>query len=121
VKRSTVEIQEGDDWWPVCCLNNNSLSDIKPQKWSVRILKLRNYMYLGICLLKSVESHNFRMWPWRDIGHGHYCVCSDGYAYSHSNSDINFEINSFTFEAGDILHFKYYPVQGKLNIQKGSQ
>jgi hypothetical protein len=54
---------------------------------------------------------------WSNIGHGHYCVRSDGGVFSHSDASANFETLSFEFGTGDVLRFEYDPKQGKLTVQ----
>lgn len=58
----------------------------------------------------------FKRWNWNQIGHGHYCLKSDGYVYSHSDSNINYKILSFSFKTGDLLQFKYDRKQNRLTV-----
>lgn len=64
-------------------------------EWAVRINSLRNYMYIGICQIRQASKHMFENWGWRYVGHGHYCITSYGFAYSHSDASMNFKRKSF--------------------------
>jgi hypothetical protein len=92
-------------------------SDGGLRRWSVRIAKMQYGMYIGMCQIRQAQSHKFEEWNWRNIGHGHYCVTSHGYVYSHSDASANCNKLSFEFGTGDVLHFEYDPKQGKLTVQ----
>jgi hypothetical protein len=107
-----------DNYWPVCCLGGEmGDSDGGLRRWSVRIAKMHFGMGIGMCQIRQAQSHKFEMWNWRNIGHGHYCVASHGYVYSHSDASANFKQLSFEFGMGDVLRFEYDPKQGKLKVQ----
>lgn len=58
------------------------------------------------------------MWPWRDIGHGNYVICSSSYAYSHTSIPENYKKNSFTYQTGDILDFEWNVPRREFLCQK---
>jgi hypothetical protein len=92
-------------------------SDGGLRRWSVRIAKKQQWMYIGMCQIRQAQSHQFEEWIWRNIGHGHYCVGSSKYVFSHSDASANAKILSFEFGTGDVLRFEYDPKQGKLTVQ----
>jgi hypothetical protein len=106
------------NYWDVCCLGGEmGDSDGGLRRWSVRIAKMQYGMVIGMCQIRQAQSHKFEEWNWRNIGHGHYCVTSHGYVYSHSDASANCNKLSFEFGTGDVLHFEYDPKQGKLTVQ----
>jgi hypothetical protein len=86
-------------------------------RWSVRIAKRQFGMAIGMCQIRQAQSHQFEEWDWSNIGHGHYCVASNGGVFSHSDASANCERLSFKFGTGDVLRFEYDPKQGKLTVQ----
>jgi hypothetical protein len=74
-------------------------------RWSIAICSLKRWMAVGICKPEQAVSHNFQMWRWRSIGHGHYCFESDGFVFSHSDAAVNYQLKSFPFKNDDELHF----------------
>jgi hypothetical protein len=111
------KISDGD-YRIVCCLGGEmGDSDGGLRRWSVRIAKMQYGMAIGMCQIRQAQSHQFERWSWRNIGHGHYCVDSNGFVYSHSDASANCKTLSFKFGTGDVLRFEYDPKQGKLTVQ----
>jgi hypothetical protein len=74
-----------------------------------------------MCRIGHAQTHNFQKWDWKSIGHGHYCIFSDGFTYSHSDAEANYRFKSFKFKKGDVLLFKYDRILNKLRVQKQSE
>jgi hypothetical protein len=105
------------DCWPVCCLGGEmGDSDGGLRRWSVRFAKMQSGMGIGMCQIRQAQSHKLEGWNLSNIEHGHYCVDSNGYVFSHSDASAN-KYLSFTFGTGDVLRFEYDPKQGKLTVQ----
>jgi hypothetical protein len=79
--------------------------------------KCSEWMAIGMCQIRQAQSHQFEGWIWSNIGHGHYCVDSNGFVFSHSDASANCKTLSFEFGTGDVLRFEYDPKQGKLTVQ----
>jgi hypothetical protein len=78
------------NYWNVCCLGGEmGDSDGGLRRWSVRIAKMQQWMVIGMCQIRQAQSHKFEGWNWSNIGHGHYCVTSHGYVFSHSDASAN--------------------------------
>lgn len=92
---------------PLCCLGNTAITDTGKElyRWFIRIQAMKYATVVGICQIKQVQRHKFKTWGWYEIGHGHYCVRSDGTAISHSDNCINYEQKAFSFRTGDVLQF----------------
>jgi hypothetical protein len=58
-----------------------------------------------------------RIVDWSNIGHGHYCVGSDGWCLFSQRRFSKLQKLSFEFGTGDVLRFEYDPKQGKLTVQ----
>lgn len=56
-----------------------------------------------------------------NLGHGHYCVTSDGIVYSHGDANVNAQFEPFEFETGDTLHFVYDSTARKMIIEKENE
>lgn len=61
----------------------------KKLRWAVQVNALSRWMAIGICQTRQAQRHQFEDWSWEERGHGHYCICSDGKVYSHSDSNTN--------------------------------
>lgn len=85
-------------------------------KWRVRINRLEKGMYVGICQTRYAQQHQFERWGWTNIGHGHYCIRSTGFAASHYDVNVNSKRMPFNFRAGDVLQFEYDSINGKLTV-----
>jgi hypothetical protein len=118
ISRTAVTKSSDGFYYTVCCLGGEmGDSDDGLCRWSVRIAKMQQLMTIGMCQIRQAQSHKFEEWNWNNIGHGHYCVSSDGSVYSHSDAPANSKYPSFEFGTGDVLHFEYDPKQGKLTVQ----
>lgn len=103
--------------WGICSLTDPILNEKGIHKWSVQINKLKEGMYLGMCQIRQACSHRFEYWGWQGIGHGHYCVSSKGYIYTHIDDELNRKIiNDFKFYEGDFLQFEYNSILNKLVV-----
>jgi hypothetical protein len=61
---------------PVICCLNSIMADTGTNtfRWSIKVHRHSEGMWIGICQIRQAQSHNFDMWDWSYIGHGHYCV-----------------------------------------------
>lgn len=89
--------------------------------WSVKVDKFQAGVVIGMCQIRQAQSNRFQQWAWRTGGHGHYCVFSNGLVVSHSEDNTNWKREYLHFAAGDVLHFRYDPKEGKLSINKADQ
>lgn len=62
----------------------------------------------------------FEKWDWWNVGHGHYCVQSYGFVYSHSDANVNNKQKSFGFKKDDVLQFKFDSIKGKFTLTKNN-
>lgn len=115
-----VDIQNKYGYFGVCCLTSSLREGANngKRKWAVRINKLKRWVDIGICQIRQVHSHKFLRRSWLYTGHGHYCLHSDGSAYSHSDANANNTYILFKFKKGDELQFCYDLVMGKLVVTK---
>lgn len=94
-------------------------TDSKIYRWTIRIGKCGWFgIYVGMCQIRKAQQHQFERWNWSNIGQGNYCVRSDGHVFSHSDANVNYKLDSFRFEMGDVLQFEYDSVMGKLTVMK---
>lgn len=56
---------------------------------------------------------------WELLGHGHYCVTTNGFIFSHSDPAINHTKSKIISVAGDELNFLYDRGNSILKISKG--
>lgn len=118
--RTTDERRSIDGYYSICGLTG-SLSHATnngKRKWTVHVNVLKSGMYIGICQIQKAIQHRFKHWGWWNIGHGHYCIVSNGSVYSHSDVNVNCKRKSFEFDAGDVLQFEYDSINGKLKVVK---
>jgi hypothetical protein len=87
----------------------------KLYRWSI-LVNTPRWTCVGICQVQQASSRRFEEFGLDRMGHGHYCLASSGYVYSHSDRKVNFESKSFTFRAGNVLHFEYSQANGKLRV-----
>lgn len=78
----------------VCCLANLEIpdNDFRVYKWRLKITRVSPFsqVFVGICQEDLAREHSLIMWPWDQIGHGHYCVSSDGYVFSSCDPTVNY-------------------------------
>jgi hypothetical protein len=55
---------------------------------------------VGMCRIGLAESSQFQEYDWEGVGHGHYCVKSNGLVISHSDGKVNNRWKSFEFNTG---------------------
>lgn len=87
-------------------------------KWTLRVSKLRKAIFVGICQIKQAQQHHFGIYNWGDIGHGHYCIDSEGWVFSHCDDKVNYRQESFKFKEGDVLQFEHDSIMGKFTVTK---
>jgi hypothetical protein len=56
------------------------------------------------------------MWPWNDMGFGHYALGSEFEVYSQSDENINLQKVGFDFVKGDTVWCEY--AKGRLMMVK---
>lgn len=75
----------------ICALTDSSFSESSDgkHKWAVRINAHNKWINIGICQTRLAQEHQFEEWDLMNIGHGHYCVVSNGFVLSHSDASVN--------------------------------
>lgn len=92
----------------------------EPFRLTLRVNHKR-WIRLGVCQLKSAIEHEFCMWDWSVVGHGHYCVSSIGGVISHTDSNLNWKIKGFKIAKGDTIEMKYDPARGRFRVTKAHE
>ena len=57
--------------------------------WSVKIVKVSQWVGLGICFKDIVEKNNFDLVNYTNAEHGGFIISSNGYTWAHGNRDQN--------------------------------
>lgn len=109
-------MQTDANFTAVCATTNETLSPAAPCCWSFAVTSVKNYLFAGICLKSSVTEHGFTMWPWNELGFGHYMLGSECEVYSQSDFDINLGKMGYAFVAEDVVWCQY--ANGELAMVK---
>lgn len=73
-----------------------------------------------MCQIQSALSNQFEEWYWGHLGHGIYCINSNGLAYSHSDANLNVRKTPIKYSVRDVLNFNYHPEKGILAVNKNN-
>lgn len=91
------------------------------QSCSLKIVRLKNYVVLGICLPAKVTERSLERWKTDKFDHGMYSVASDKYVRSHIDKTINCEKLSFAYGEGDVIRMQYQPAKSTLTFNKADE
>lgn len=101
----------------VCCLANGAFEG-EQHKWAIRVSAMKRWIIIGICQIEKAEENQFEERGFKESMHGHYCVVSNGFVFSHSDAEVNSTVKSFKFRKGNVLQFEYKPELAKLIVTK---
>ena len=67
-----------------------------------KIKKLKGWIGVGICMQKIIVNANYKF-NYTQTYHGSYLISSNGYSWSHSQTQFNSHQNAYNFLEGDII------------------
>lgn len=100
-----------------CCFANFPTNKYGIKRWSILIKQLNRWIILGVCQINHAQKHQFEYIDLFDTGHGHYCISSYGFTYSHSKKTT---VGSFHINAGDVIHFEFDSNTGRLTFDNNN-
>ena len=86
-------------------------------RWAIKILKLHGWIGLGLALKNTVVNSNYKF-NYGSTGHGMYLISANGYTWSHSQSEDNSKVGSFSFYTGDTIILEYDSLSSQLLFKK---
>lgn len=72
----------------------------------VKVLKLKGWIGLGICLHNVIVNGNYKF-NYTQNFHGSYLISTNGYSWSHSQTAFNSAQKSFIYSEGDVIKISY--------------
>ena len=67
-----------------------------------KVKKLKGWIGVGVCLQKIIVNANYKF-NYTQTYHGSYLISSNGYSWSHSQTQFNSCQNAYNFVDGDII------------------